>query len=70
MTFGAVREKQTRGWIEEAELEMDNWVISKSRTLTGTIDDLVKSSDYGKDDIYDDGACSDDESDYDDEEEP
>ena len=40
------------------------------RALTGTIDNLVKSSDYGKDDIYADGACSDDESDYDDEEEP
>ena len=31
MTFDAVGEKQARGWIEEAELEMDNWVISHVR---------------------------------------
>ena len=62
-SFEPIDKKMCGGLIEEAEGFMDEWIKEVSETLTGTVDDLTASVDYGKPGVYSDGALSDEESD-------
>ena len=62
-TFDPITSKMCSGLIEEAEGFMDVWIKTTSETLTGTVDNLTVSENYGKGEKYRDEPASDEESD-------